>query len=357
VTFRVSIITAVVSAVVGISMAFCGYGVWALVWSSILSNVAGVVARMFCIDWRPRFECDLVRLKPLFSFGWKMMASSLLSTLVTNINSVLIGRFYTKADLAFVNRGRNIPELIGNNIRASIIESSFPVLSKLSGDRQRMSVALHRLLSVSMFVLSPVMTLLAVTAPRLIVFLYGERWTACVPYVQLACVNGLLWTVSAVNTTAVTALGRSGWLLKVGIVMNAISLCVMFVFLPHGVLLWVIAGTFITTPIALVLYVLLARRLVDFGFRSQVRDVRPTVLLTLAMAVSVATVGLIPVGNSAIGAFLMLVAQGTVAVAVYIVLAFAFRVSAFGELLKIVAVKMPDWLPFRNFVLRRFELD
>jgi len=357
VTFRVSVVTSVASAIVGVGMALYGCGVWALVCSSVLSNAAGVVVRMFYIDWRPRLRCDRRRLKPLFSFGWKLMASSLLSTLVSNINGVLIGKFFTKADLAFVNRGRNIPELIGGNIRTSLVESSFPALSQLAADRERMAAALHRLLSVSMFVLFPVMMLLAVVAPRLILFLYGEKWTACVPYVQLACISNLMWTIAAVNTAAVTAFGRSGWLLKVGIAINLTSFGVMCVCLPHGVLPWMMATTFVTAPVALTLDILLARKLVDFGFRSQFRDVLPTLLLTLAMVVVAAAVGLLPAGDSAIGAFLVLAAQGGAAVVTYVALAFFFRVGAFGEILKIVAARIPSRMPLKDLALRRFELD
>jgi len=357
VTFRVSIVTAVVSAAVGVGMAFCGFGVWALVWSSVLSNVAGVFARMFYIDWHPHFRCDFGRMKPLFSFGWKLMASSLLATFVSNINGVMIGKFFSKADLAFVNRGKNIPELIGNNIRVSLIESSFPAMAQLGADRDRMALALHRMLAVAMFVLLPLMVALAIVAERLVLLLYGNRWMACIPYIQLACIGNLFWTAVAVSTNAVMALGRSDWLLKAGIAINVLSFGVMCACLPFGVLPWMMAGTFVTAPTALVLDIVLVRKLVDFGFRSQFKDILPSLLLTLAMAVAMSAVGLLPFGESVAATVLILSAQGAVAVVVYVSLAFALRIRALGEILKIVAPKLPKRMPFRSRVLGRFEMD
>jgi len=357
VTFRVAIATSVVSAVAGVGMAFCGYGVWSLVCSSLLSNVAGVVARMFYIDWHPRFRCDKARLRPLFSFGWKLMASSLLSTLVANINGVVIGRFFTKADLAFVNRGKNIPEMIGTNVRTSLIESSFPVLSQLQVDRERMTAALHRLLGVSMFILFPAMTLLGVVSGRLIPFLYGEQWNACVPYAQLICVANLLWTVTSVNSTVLMAFGRSDWLLKLSICMKVVSLTVMCVCLPFGVLPWMIVGTFVTGPIAVVLHVLLVRRQLDFGFRAQFRDVLPAFLLTLSTVPAVVAVGTLPIEGRFIGNLIVLMLQGIVAATVYLGLAVVFRVTALCEILKIVSPRLPTGWRTVRWLKRRFGID
>ena len=127
-SFRISLITCFTSAVSGVTLAFLGYGVWALVWSSLITGLVGVIARWFIIAWRPRLMFSMNRLKPLFSYGWKMAASALLDQFFCNLNGLLIGKFYTKSDLAYVNKGRSLPGLALDEVNTTLMRVSFPAL-------------------------------------------------------------------------------------------------------------------------------------------------------------------------------------------------------------------------------------
>lgn len=356
VSFRISVVISVTSALVGLGMALFGFGVWALVFSSVLSNAAGVAARMLYIDWHPRFRCDVGRLRPLFSFGWKLMASSLVGTVSSNLSGMLIGKFFSRTDLAYVNKGQSIPTLVGNNIRQTLLESTFPAMTKLVADRDRMAYALHRTLSVVLFVICPVMTLLGMVSCRLIPFLYGKAWTACISYAQVACAGGVVWTVVGVNSTVLMALGRSDWMLRISILTNVLSLVFLVAFLPCGVLPWMAANVILLSTISLVAHVMVVRRNLDFGFRSQFRDAVPALVLTLVMAAVVKVIGIIPTGDSFWAVFCMLAAQGVVAVLVYVSLAILLRVSPLREILLILEPRFPRRYRIVNAVLRRFGM-
>ena len=115
-SFRISLITCFTSAICGITLAFLGFGVWALVLTSLITGFVGVVARCFIIAWRPRLMFSFSRLKPLFSYGWKMAFSGLLDSVFRELNGLLIGKFYSRADIAFVNKGRSLPSLAMNQV-------------------------------------------------------------------------------------------------------------------------------------------------------------------------------------------------------------------------------------------------
>ena len=185
-SFRISLISTIAAAVVGISMAYLGYGPWALVWSCITGGVAGVITRWFFIAWRPRLMFSFGALGPLFRYGWKMMVSALLDTGVNNLYGLIIGKFYSRADLAFVNKGRHAPELLMNNVNGTLATVTFPALSQMQDDRIRVREAMRRMMICSSFVVFPLMAVSAVAAERVIPFLYGDQWSESVPYMQLA---------------------------------------------------------------------------------------------------------------------------------------------------------------------------
>ena len=340
-TFRISLATTLVSAAVGISMAYCGFGVWALVWSSVLGTVAGVLARAHYVAWRPHWQFSMERVRPLFQYGSRLMANSLVGAIFGNVYGLVIGRFYTRADLAFVNKGNNIPTLLLSNINSSLIEVSLPALVRLQDDRDRLVSAMRRLLSMGMFVVLPVMTYLAVAAPKMIVFLYGEKWAASIPYMQLACLMMVWGPIGAVNQQGLLAVGRSGTLLKLGIVRNVVSLGILAICLTQSVMTWVVVMTFLFGPFSALIDAWCGSRYLGYRVRRQLVDIAPVAGVCVLEALAALAVDLLPWGNGILSFGLCLAVQGLVAAAVYLVAASAFRLRAVCEL----AMLMPqDWL-------------
>lgn len=345
-SFRISLVTALASACVGIGLALCRWGVWALVWSSVLASLAGTVARWCFIAWRPKRMFSLHRVVPLFRFGWKVMVSALLYALSSNLYGILIGKFHAKADLAFVNKGRNIPDLLKNNIQTSLVESAFPAVSQLKDDDDRYKNALQRLLIVSTFTVLPVMLFVAQTSSKTVLLLYGAKWLACVPYAQLTCLSACLMTLSSVNELGLLARGRSDLFLRLNVIRILVSLLILIVVLPRGVLTWMRVSTFVYAPFATLLVMCVARRVCGLKLGRQFRDVLPSVMLTACAGGALALGDRISVVTSPVALFICLVCQGVGFAVVYLGLAFLFRIRALREVATIALPKLSARFPF-----------
>lgn len=348
---RVSLITTAVSAAVGISMAFLGWGVWALVGSSVMGNVAGILARAFYISWHPRLMFSAERLKPLFRFGGKMLATSLVNTVFNNLYGIIIGKFYTKADLAFVNKGRNLPELLTSNTNVAVIEVAFPALVQLQDDIPRLCHAMRRLLRISLFIVCPCMALMAGLAEPIILFLYGEKWMPCVPYMQLVCVGAMLGPLSAVAALGIAAIGRSDVTLRLSIVRNSLSLAILASCLMRGVLFWMVVSTLVVSVVAICLNMYCNTRFIAYRLLDQLKDVVPSLSLCGAIGVSLWLSGrFFPSAPTMGGLFAELMLKGLLAVLVYFVVMIAFRFKTLREAVAIVAPKVSRlWPGFARF--------
>lgn len=348
-SFRISLITCFTSAVCGITLAFLGFGVWALVWSSLISGFVGVIARWFIIAWRPRLMFSWSRLKPLFSFGWKMAFSGLLDTFFTHVNGLLIGKFYSKEDLAFVNKGNSLPQLVMNQIDETLGRVSFPALVVMQDDRDRLRDAMRRMIQCSTFLVFPLMVGVALCSNTLLRLFYGVQWMPAVPYMMLACFSFALWPFHTVNLRGIVAVGRSDIFLKLEIVKKVLKLVVMLSALRYGVFAFVAASAFALGPMGVIINVWPNRRLLGYTIGMQLKDVFPTALICIVEAVVVCGVGLLSdlcavrlfVSDS--GMIYMLFLAGTLffqfvlGVVTFIMLAYAFKLKPMGEYAYVVA--------------------
>lgn len=283
-SFRISLITTFTSAVCGITLAYLGYGVWALVWSSLLAGFVGVIARWLIIAWRPRLMFSIQRLKPLFSYGWKMAASGLLDTFFVNLNGMLIGKFYTKADVAYVNKGQSLPNLVMNEVDGTLGRVSFPALVLLQDDKIKLRDAMRRMMVCSTFLVFPLMVGVAACAKSELRLLYGEQWVPATPYMMLACFTFALWPFHTINLKGIQALGRSDVFLKLEIVKKMAKLIFILAFFRFGVLPFMCACAFALGPLSVIINSWPNRKLLDYSIRMQIMDVLPTALVCVAEA-------------------------------------------------------------------------
>lgn len=348
---RVALITTVVSAAVGISLAFGGWGVWALVGSSILGNVAGVLARAFYISWHPRLMFSVERLKPLFRFGGKMLATSLVNTTFNNLYGILIGKFYTKADLAFVNKGQNLPQMLTSNINAAVIEVAFPALVQLQDDRPRLCHAMRRLLRISFFIVCPCMALMAGLAEQMILFLYGEKWLSCVPYVQIVCASAMVGPLNAVAGMSIVAIGRSDVTLRLAIIGNLLSLSILASCLMQGVLFWMVVSTLVGGAIGTGLNMYCNSHFLSYSLRDQMLDALPSLALCGFLGGSLWLSGRVfPSATSPGILFVELTVKGLLAAFAYLGVMIAFRFRVLQEVVALVAPKVIRlWPGFARF--------
>jgi len=286
-SFIVSIAQIIVSGVVGIVLALTGRGIWALVWSQLSGVAVATVLRWCVVGWRPGLSCSSGAIRELYYFGWKLLCASLLNNLYINMSGLIIGRLYMPAELAFFNRGQQIPKLIMETVNSTIGTVAFPVLSRLQNDKLRLLGVVRKMIFHSTFWVLPAMTGLAFCAPALIELLLGDKWLRCVPFIQLYCIVFALWPFHTVNLQAISALGRSDIFLKLEIIKKSIGVIVLILVCRHGALSIAMSSALVTAPIGLMLNGWPLRRLLGYGIFNQIADALPNLLLCLAVALPV----------------------------------------------------------------------
>ena len=364
-SFRISLITTFTSAICGVTLAFMGYGVWALVWSSLITGFVGVIARWLIIAWRPRLMFSWRRLQPLFSYGWKMAASGLLDAFFRNLNGLVIGRLYSRADLAYVNKGRVLPNLVMGEIDTTIGRVSFPALVQFQGDKARLRDAMRRMMICSTFLVMPLMVLVAACAHSELRLLYGSQWSPAAPYMMLACFTYALRPFHTINLRGIISLGRSDIFLKLEIVKKTYGLAVMIGASRLGVFPWMAISAFALGPMSIIINSWPNRKLLDYPLRMQLMDVLPTILICVVEGGVV--VGLNLVGNmlkpslgvAEEGMTLMvflavkLLLQAILGLGTFFALAYVLRLKPMGEYARMAAIAIGGRFPRIALVLQQ----
>lgn len=354
-SFRISLITTISSAICGVSLACLGFGVWALVWSTLVSGFVGMIARWFIVAWRPRWMFSFRRLEPLFSYGWKMAASGLLDNIFVHLNGILIGKFYTKADLAFVNKGQQLPSLAMNEVDGTLGRVSFPALVQLQDDRIKLRDAMRRMMMCSTFLVFPLMVGLAVCTKSVLRLLFGEQWIPATPYMMLACFSFALWPFHTINLRGIMALGRSDVYLKLEIIKKVAKLLFILAFFRFGVLPFMCACAFALGPLSVIINSWPNRKLLNYPIRMQIMDVLPTVLVC---AVEAGVVFSVDLGVDAVVKRLMLKVEGgwnlNMLLAVKLMLQFVFGAGTFFGLAHYFRLKpMGEYVRMMPTALKR----
>lgn len=311
------------SAVVGIAMAYKGFGVWALVAQNGADAVIDTIVLAFTVKWYPKLVFSFQRVKKLFSFGWKILVAALIDTLYDNFRSLYIGKLYTADDLAFYTRGKQFPNLLVDNVNSSITSVLFPAISSQQGDLETMRGMTRRAMKTSAYILTPMLCGLAAVAEPLVELVLTEKWLPCVPYLRILCINATLIPLQTANVQAIYATGRSDICMKTNIIKKTFGFFMVLIFARISVLAMAIAGVF-AGLFSLIVNILPNRKLLNYGFKDQLRDVLPSWLVSLAMMVLVQTVSLLGLPVWAELAVMVLV--GVVS---YVAMSVLFRLEAF----------------------------
>ena len=315
------------SAVLGIVMALRGFGVWALVAQQLSNVTLNTVILWLTVGWRPQRVFSLERLKGLLSYGWKLLAASLLDTVYLKIYPLIIGIRYTNADLAFYERGNYIPSLITENINSSIDSVLLPVLSEQQDRRDHVREIARRAIKTSSYIMMPLMAGLAVCARPLIRFLLTDKWVPCVPFLQVFCVVYAFYPMHTANLNAIKAMGRSDVFLRLEIIKKLLEAGVLVFSMRFGVFAMAL-GLLSSDLISLVINAWPNRRLLDYSLGCQLRDLFPALALSLVMAACVWTVNLLHLPD-----LVTLLIQVPLGAGIYILLSKLFHVDSFSYVL------------------------
>ena len=279
-----SFAAALISGAIGIFFAYRGFGVWALVAQQLSNHTAISLLLMIVLCWHPRFVFNFARVRTFFTFGWKLLCSSLINALYQELQSFVIGKKYSSSTLAFFNRGKQFPNLVVNNINGSIQTVMLPVFSREQHNVERLKAMVRRSIVTSCFVLFPVLTLLAVTAEPIVHILLTDKWLPCVPYLQIFCFVYAFYPIHTANLQAINARGRSDWFLRLEIVkallgIGILAASVYFFESPMAIA----AGAAVSTIFSSLVNMYPNRFLLNYKFNEQVRDLFPSAACSLTM--------------------------------------------------------------------------
>jgi len=280
--FVSSVGAVLLSGVVGIAMAYTGYGVWALVGQQFTAITVLCAIMWLTVKWRPKLLFSLARVKELFSFGWKLLVSGLIDVTYNNLSALVIGKLYPASMLGFYTKGQEFPNLLVTNINSSIQAVMFPAYARCQENRAQVKQIMRRALVTSSFLVFPAMAGLAAVAQPLVLLLLTEKWLIAVPFLQIFCAVYALWPIHTVNLQAINALGRSDVFLKLEIIKKALGLSVLAFTIPIGI--YAIAlGMVVTGIIATLINAYPNKLLLDYSVTEQWRDLMPALILSLLM--------------------------------------------------------------------------
>lgn len=291
--FYATICGTIFSAVLGIIMAYLGFGVWALVVQQLSNAAIDTLILWITVKWRPKWMFSFERLKSLFSYGWKLLLSSLLDTVYNNLRQLIIGKMYTPANLAFYNKGNQFPSLIVTNINTSIDSVLLPVMSDVQDDRERVKAMTRRAIKTSTFVMAPLMMGLAFVAPVLIELLLTEKWLPCIPFLRIFCITYMFYPIHTANLNAIKAMGRSDLYLKLEIAKKTIGMLLLVFTMWFGVMAMAYS-LLVSSFFSQVINSWPNRKLLNYGYYEQIKDILPSLLISFVMGLIVGLIGLIP---------------------------------------------------------------
>lgn len=290
--FLSTAVGSIVSAFTGIGAALAGWGIWALVVQQLTNQLLDTVILWLTVGWRPGLEFSVSSIKKIYSYGWKLLCSSLLDTVYSNLYTLIIGKKFSSAEVGYYDKGRQFPALIIVNINATIQSVMFPALSSQQGDVKKLKTMTRRAIMTSTFVIFPCMAGLAVAARPLIILLLTDKWLPAAGFLQCYCLIYALWPIHTANLQAINAVGRSDIYLKLEIVKKGTGILLLLITLPMGIRA-MMAGCCVNAVIGLYLNTAPNKKLLDYSFHELIEDITPACLLSLSMAGVIYVIGLI----------------------------------------------------------------
>jgi O-antigen/teichoic acid export membrane protein len=287
---KISVLSSLLSGIIGIVMAFSGWGVWSLVWRNVAQNIINSLLLWLWNGWRPAFIFSIKSFRELFGFGSKLLISGLLDTTFTNIYYLVIGKYYSAVELGFYTRADQFKNFPSQNLTSVIQRVSYPALASIQTDPQRLKRGYKDLIKNAMLVSFVLMIGMATVAKPLVITLIGKKWLPLVPYLQLLCLSGMLYPLHALNLNMLAVQGRSDLFLKLEIIKKTLVIPVLIIGVLWGIKIMIL-GMFINSIIAYFLNSYWSGKMINYSMKEQINDILPSFYIALIMAAIVWFVG------------------------------------------------------------------
>jgi len=276
---KITIIASVASGILAICLAYFGFGVWSLIVKTTIFNLITVLLLRFYTDWKPMLYFSKKSFKELFSFGSKMVVAGLIDTIYRNIYYVIIGKYYSSVDLGYYTRAEQFNNFPSSNLTTVIQRVSYPVLTKLQDDNEKLKFGYKKTITLTMFISFTSMFWLAAVSESLILSLIGINWEQSIIYLQLLCFVGMLYPLHGLNLNILKVKGRSDLFLKLEIIKKILAVPIIIAGIYWGIKIMII-GMIINSIIAYYINSFWSGRLVNYSMREQLMDIVPSFLLS-----------------------------------------------------------------------------
>ena len=327
---KASLIAAIASGIVGIGMAFAGFGVWALVGQKLSNMILYSVCLWALNRWWPNFSFSCESFRYMWGFGWKMMVSGLLDHTWNQLYQVVVGKCYSPATLGQYTRSREYANIFSSNFQTIIGRVTYPVLAEVQDDKDRMVAAYRRIIKVSMFITAICMISLGAVAEPFIYCLIGPKWHEAATFLPLICLSMSMYPLHAINLNMLKVQGRSDIFLYIEIIKKIISIGPLCLGIFVGIY-WMLIGSIVTGVLAYFLNSYYTGKKIGYSSWMQIKDVAPSYGVAFVIAISVYFLKYLPLSN-----WVILPLQIVVGILVFFLVCNKAKLQEYIELKEIV---------------------
>lgn len=338
VLFICNIVGSVSSGIIGVSMAYLGFGYWALIGQQLSNVLITTIALTISSSWKPRFGYNAKSAKDMFSFGSNLLAAGLINQIYVQLNSLVIGKKYTSADLAFYSKGRMFPSYITTGLESALQSVSLSVFSKKQDDRSSLHAMMTKFLQANTFLSVPIIVFLFVAAEQIVTILLTDKWLPAVPFIRLCCITFIFHPIGSVGGQAIAAVGRSDIRLKLEFVKKPIGILFLLIFLSGGAI-GIATGAMISELIAFVIALFVIKKVVGYSMASFLKSIAPSFLISFVMGLGVYVLGVFFCDDHL---FVKLLVEFLFAAGFYFLISYLFKVKGLELLVNQVKVHRQD---------------
>ena len=327
---KITIAATAVSGILGIGMALTGFGVWALVAQQLISQIISTILLYIYNRWLPCLRFSIESFHELFGFGWKMMVSILLDAVWKELNQVVVGKFYNPATLGQYTRAKHYAQLFSQNLTAVMERVTYPVLSSIQDDKERMVSVYRRMIRTSMFITTVALFSLSAVSEPLIYCMIGPKWHEASTYLPLICITYSLYPLHAINLNMLQVQGRSDLFLGLEVIKKIITLAPLFI----GAFIGIIPMLLTNMVVGIIAYFLNSHysgRLLGYSSWMQLRDIAPSYALATSIALSVWFLKFLPLSY-----WIVLPMQIAVGATVFFACCKLFKMNEYKEIIDIL---------------------
>lgn len=280
----IGICATIISGIIAITMAYNNYGVWSLVMQGLIGNAIVVGAKVYIVRWYPKTRFSKKSFKELFGFSSKMLASSCLDTIYNNIAPLIVGKYYSSAQLGVYERARGWAALPSSTFTGVLQGVTFPVLSKIQNEDERLAMNYRKLLRLSAFICFPIMVGLSAISRPLTLFVLTEKWEDTIILLQIICFSMMWYPIHSLNLNLLMVKGRSDLFFRLEVIKKIYGFTMLCCTLPFGLVAFCCGGI-ISSILSLFVNTYYTGKIIQVGFMKQMKDLMPIFLNSLVMGI------------------------------------------------------------------------